>query len=82
MKNLILLFIFLISFSSASLSQPFQPQLFCFEDAFLKAHTDDPIFQTKLLKDLGFDGMELMGLDLMDEKLRALDEQNLQPYTP
>ena len=80
MKNLILLFFFLIFFSSASFSQPFQPKLFCFEDAFLKAHIDDPIFQTKLLKDLGFDGMELMGLDRMDEKLRALDEQNLQLF--
>jgi len=80
MKNLILLFFLLIAFSTNSFSQPFQPKLFCFEDAFLQVHTNDPVFQTKLLKELGFDGMELMGLDRMDEKLAALDQQNLQLF--
>ncbi len=80
MKNLILLFIFLTFSSSGSFSQAFHPQFFCFEDAFLEQHTNDPVFQTKLLKDYGFDGMELMGLDRMDEKLVALDQQKLQLF--
>jgi sugar phosphate isomerase/epimerase len=80
MKNLILLFFFLIAFSSGSFSQAFHPRFFCFEDAFLEEHTNDPVFQTKLLKDFGFDGMELMGLDRMDEKLAALDQQKLQLF--
>jgi sugar phosphate isomerase/epimerase len=80
MKNYILLFVFLFTFSAESFSQPFQPRFFCFEDAFLDQHTNDPVFQTKLLKDLGFDGMELMGLDRMDEKLAALNHQNLQLF--
>jgi sugar phosphate isomerase/epimerase len=80
MKKLIALFVFLISFSSNSFSQPFHPKFFCFEDAFLSEHTNDPVFQTKLLKDLGFDGMELMGLDRMDEKLAAIDQQKLRLF--
>ena len=73
------LFIFLFPFPEV-FSQKFHPKLFCFEDAFLKEHTDDPVFQTKLLKQLGFEGMELMGLDHMDEKLAALEEQQLQLF--
>ena len=80
MKNLILLFFFLAFFSSGSFSQAFHPKLFCFEDAFLEEHTNDPVFQTKLLKDIGFDGIELMGLDRMDEKLLAIDQQRLKLF--
>lgn len=61
-------------------AQPFHPKFFCFEDAFLTEHTDDPLFQAKLIKELGFDGMELMGLDRMDEKLAALEQQQLQLF--
>jgi sugar phosphate isomerase/epimerase len=80
MKIHLLLFFFLFSFFLKSYSQPFHPKFFCFEDAFLDQHTNDPVFQTKLLKDLGFDGMELMGLDRMDEKLAAIDQQKLQLF--
>lgn len=58
-------------------AQPFHPKFFCFEDAFLKEHTEDPLFQAKLMKDFGFDGMELMDLDRMDERIAALDELNV-----
>ena len=51
----------------------FQHKFFCFGDAFIEKHTDhvtehtkDPIFQAKLLKGLGFDGMDLMGLNTDD----------------
>jgi sugar phosphate isomerase/epimerase len=80
MKNLLFLHIFFCSFSLTGFSQTFKPQFFCFEDAFLQVHSDDPVFQTKLLKKLGFDGMELMGLDRIEEKLGAIEQQNLRLF--
>lgn len=80
MKNILLLLILLGTHCWNGFSQPFQPKFFCFEDAFLKEHTNDPVFQTKLLKQLEFDGMELMGLDRIEEKLAAMEEQNLQLF--
>ena len=71
-------YLFLIFIESQS--QEFNPQFFCFEDAFLKEHTNDPVFQTKLLKDLGFDGMELLGTERIEAKLAALDEQHLRLF--
>lgn len=79
MKACIFCLIFLL-FLLKLQSQSFHPKFFCFEDAFLKEHTDEPVFQAKLVKQLGFDGMELMGLERMDEKLAALDQQNLQLF--
>ncbi len=70
----------LLLFSFTSFSQQFHPKFFCFEDAFMEQHNTDPVFQTQLLKNLGFDGMELMGLDRMDEKLAAIDRQGLQLF--
>ena len=79
MKPLFLIvFFFLCIFKIQA--QPYHPKFFCFEDAFLEANTDDPVFQSKLMKELDFDGMELMGLNRMDEKLTALDQQNLQLF--
>ena len=79
MKPLLLIvFFFLCIFKIQA--QPYHPKFFCFEDAFLEVHTDDPVFQSKLMKELDFDGMELMGLNRMDEKLTALDQQNLQLF--
>ncbi|MDO9579386.1 MAG: sugar phosphate isomerase/epimerase [Bacteroidales bacterium] len=46
----------------------------------MKDHTNDPGFQAKLMKELGFDGMELMGLDQIGEKLAELDQQKLQLF--
>ena len=80
MKTIFLQLFLLIFFCCNGFSQSFQPKFFCFEDAFLKEHTNDPVFQAKLLKQLGFDGMELMGLDLMDEKLAAIEAQNLKLF--
>ncbi len=62
------------------LAQQFKPGFFCFEDAFLLSpgYTFDS--QAKLLKRLGFDGIELEGLDNIDEKLRTLDEYKLKVF--
>lgn len=61
-------------------AQQFNPGFFCFEDAFLLSpgYTFDS--QAKLLKSLGFDGIELEGLDNADEKLMILDKYNLKIY--
>jgi sugar phosphate isomerase/epimerase len=61
-------------------AQQFQPKFFCFEDAFLLSHNDSFDYQANLLKNLGFDGTELEGLDMADEKLRTLDKYKLQLF--
>ena len=80
MKTAFSILFLLLFIQLKSFPQSFNPKFFCFEDAFLKVHADDPTFQAKLVKDLGFDGMELMGLDHMDERLAALDQQHLQLF--
>ena len=72
-----ILFLF---FTYALEAQSFTPKIFCFEDAFLEYHTNDPVFQANLIKKLGFDGMELMGLDGIEEKTMALDKAALQLF--
>ena len=72
---------FLLLFLQGSLhAQPFQPKFFCFEDAFLKVNTDSIDYQTNLVSKLGFDGMELMGLDNIDKKCKSLDDHQLQLF--
>ena len=61
-------------------AQKFIPGFFCFEDAFLlsSGYTFDS--QAKLLKNLGFDGIELEGLDNADEKLSILEKYRLKVF--
>jgi sugar phosphate isomerase/epimerase len=61
-------------------AQQFKPGLFCFEDAFLLSPGYSFDSRAKLLKDLGFDGIELEGLDNAHEKLRILDEFKLRIF--
>jgi hypothetical protein len=72
--------ILLLFFTCTLEAQSFTPKIFCFEDAFLEYHTNDPVFQANLIKKLGFDGMELMGLDGIEEKTMALDKAALQLF--
>jgi sugar phosphate isomerase/epimerase len=73
--------VILIFFESIGLeAQLFHPGFYCFEDAFLKSHTDSAEYQARLIRETGFDGIELMGLDGMDQKLIALDQQHLQLF--
>ncbi len=71
-----LIFIFIHSVNA----QQFKPGFFCFEDAFLLSPDYTIENQAYLLKNLGFDGIELEGLDNADEKLRILEKYNLKPY--
>jgi|WetSurMetagenome_2_1015567.scaffolds.fasta_scaffold225654_2 sugar phosphate isomerase/epimerase len=80
MKSSLPLILFIIFGSIALEAQVFKPRFYCFEDAFLKFHTDSAEYQTSLIQKLGFDGMELMGLDRMDQKLASLDQHQLQLF--
>jgi sugar phosphate isomerase/epimerase len=70
--------IFLLSLNIKA--QQFNPGFFCFEDAFLLSPGYTFESQVKLLKNLGFDGIELEGLENTDEKLRILDNNKLKVF--
>jgi sugar phosphate isomerase/epimerase len=80
MKSLAVSCFLILVLSSGIKAQPFNPGFFCFEDAFLLSpgYTFDS--RVKLLKDLGFDGIELGGLENADEKLRILDKYKLKVF--
>jgi sugar phosphate isomerase/epimerase len=80
MKPYFFLFFFSFIFWGSLHAQPFQPKMFCFEDAFLKVHTDSSDYQAELLNRFGFDGMELMGLDSIDNKIKSLEKYNLRLF--
>jgi len=61
-------------------SQSFKPDLFCFEDAFLLSPDYTFDAQVKLLKDIGFDGMEMEGLNDADTKLGILKHYGIKLY--
>ncbi|MEJ7829777.1 MAG: hypothetical protein WKF91_16325 [Segetibacter sp.] len=72
------IFICLILFVTLLQAQPFQPKFFCFSDAFTRSnYPNDPVYQAKLLKEVGFDGVELSfgNPDQMDKKVEAMDQQ-------
>jgi sugar phosphate isomerase/epimerase len=71
-----LIFIFVLSVNA----QQFKPGFFCFEDAFLLSPDYTMENRAFLLKNLGFDGIELEGLDNIDEKLRIIDRYSLKVY--
>jgi sugar phosphate isomerase/epimerase len=71
----------LISILSLNIkAQQFKPEFFCFEDAFLLSPDYTFDSKVKLLKNLGFDGIELEGLGNADEKLRILDKYKMKIY--
>jgi sugar phosphate isomerase/epimerase len=80
MKSFLLSAILILMGSIVLPAQIFQPRFYCFEDAFLKINTDSPEYQTSLIRKIGFDGMELMGLDGIDRKLQTLEQQKLQLF--
>jgi sugar phosphate isomerase/epimerase len=78
--KLFISFAFIILISLSVNAQQFSPGFFCFEDAFLlspKYSFDD---NAKLLSSLGFDGIELEGLEMADEKLAILDKYDLRLF--
>lgn len=80
MKSFVVFLALILLLSLNTKAQQFKPGFFCFEDAFLLSpgYTFDS--KAKLLKDLGFDGIELEGLDNADDKLRILDGYKLRIY--
>lgn len=80
MKRTIIAFFLYLSLSLSLRAQQFHPEFFCFEDAFLTSHTDSFDYQANLLSKLGFDGIELEGLDRTDEKIKTLDKYKLRVF--
>ena len=71
---------FLLFLNQLINAQSFNPSLFCFEDAFLLSKNYTFEDQVKLLKNLGYDGIELEGLDNYEEKLKILDKYDLKVF--
>ncbi len=64
-------------------AQSFNPKFFCFSDAFSRSeYATDPVAQAKLLKQLGFDGIEMNAgsPEQNDKKLEAVQQQNLKVF--
>lgn len=80
MKIYVISFCLIFVLSESLQAQTFHPKFFCFEDAFLKVNTDSIDYQTSLISKLGFDGMELMGLDNIDKKYKSLSDHKLQLF--
>ena len=80
MKSLAVISVFVFILSLNINAQQFKPGFFCFEDAFLLSPGYSFDSRAKLLKSLGFDGIELEGLDNTDEKLMILDKYNLKVF--
>jgi sugar phosphate isomerase/epimerase len=80
MKSAVFISVFFILMSQGINGQKYMPELFCFEDAFLLSPDYSFESQAKLLKNLGFAGIELEGLENADEKLRILDKFNLKVF--
>ena len=78
-STFIIVFTFLVISLDLS-GQRFDPDLFCFEDAFLL--TKNISFEDKaiLVKKLGFDGIELLGFENAEEKLNVLEKYKLSVY--
>ncbi|MBK8882187.1 MAG: sugar phosphate isomerase/epimerase [Bacteroidales bacterium] len=80
MKSFIVLSVFAFILSLNINAQQFRPGFFCFEDAFLLSPGYSFDSQAELLASLGFDGIELEGLDNTDEKLMILDKYKLKVF--
>jgi len=80
MRTPVLSLLFLLFLNQLIHAQSFKPSFFCFEDAFLLSENYTFEDQARLLKTLGYDGIELEGLDNYEEKLRILDKYNLNVY--
>lgn len=77
MRSSVISFLIAVIFSLNLQGQRFKPDFFCFEDAFLLTKNVPFNDQAALVKRLGFDGIELMGLEEADEKLKVLEKYKL-----
>jgi sugar phosphate isomerase/epimerase len=83
MINLIkTVFVFLIFIiPGINKAQEFNPPFFVFEDGLWNAESDAPEYWTKLVRDVGFDGVELIGLDRLEGMIPELRSRDLRLFT-
>ena len=77
----IFLLIFILNDSFLVSGQKFNPPFFVFEDGLWNAKSGSPQYWSDLVKDFGFNGMELIGLEKVDSMIPALKKNNLKLYT-
>lgn len=61
-------------------AQDFNPSFFVFEDGLWNAESDAPDYWANLVQEVGFDGMELIGLDRLDSMLPELKKNDLRLF--
>ncbi len=62
-------------------AQKFDPPFFVFEDGLWNAESDSPEYWVKLVDEVGFDGVELIGVKRLDEMIPALEKHDLKLFT-
>jgi sugar phosphate isomerase/epimerase len=62
-------------------AKEFKPSFFVFEDGLWNAESNSTDYWAALVKNSGFDGMELIGLDRIDSMLPELKKYNLRLFT-
>lgn len=67
-----ILTIAILSCFNVLFAQEFNPPFFVFEDGLWNAKSDEASYWSNLVKDTGFDGIELIGLDKVDAMIPAL----------
>jgi len=75
------LFILICILPGKNRAQEFNPPFFVFEDGLWNAESDAPEYWANLVKEVGFDGLELIGLDKIDKMLPELERNNLKLFT-
>lgn len=83
MTNLIKILIpaVLLFCSLENRAQKFDPPFFVFEDGLWNAESESPEYWVDLVDEIGFDGIELIGLKRLDGILPELKEHDLKLYT-
>ncbi len=61
--------------------QKFNPPFFVFEDGLWNAKSETPAYWAELVKNTGFDGLELIGLDKVDDIIPELKKNELKLFT-
>jgi len=75
------LLISLLLLINSSFAQKFNPPFFVFEDGLWNAKSAEPYYWASLVKETGFDGIELIGLDKLDGMLPELKKNKLKLIT-
>ncbi len=82
MKVILNLIVLVVLFSTVKVqAQKYNPPFFVFEDGLWNARSDAPSYWANLVKDVGFDGIELIGLDKVNGMLPEIKKNDLQLFT-